>query len=143
MIAGDAFTFDGLFGVFNDSLPDGWGRLLLDRALIKHNINPDSLSVLDRLCYVGSRGMGALIYEPEAEHSSHITHDSLDKIAEEIAEFQEHDNDKYVEDLLNLGGSSAGARPKVLLHFDGEDWLIKFPSHADPKDIGPLNMLIT
>ena len=52
VIAGNDFTFNGLFGVFNDSLPDGWGRLLLDRALIKHNINPGSLSVLDRLCFV-------------------------------------------------------------------------------------------
>lgn len=43
VIAGDNFTFDGFFGVFNDSLPDGWGRLLLDRALIKHNINPGSV----------------------------------------------------------------------------------------------------
>ena len=59
VIAGNDFTFDGLFGVFNDSLPDGWGRLLLDRALIKHNINPGSLSILDRLCFVGSHGMGA------------------------------------------------------------------------------------
>jgi serine/threonine-protein kinase HipA len=138
VIAGDDFTFEGLFGVFNDSLPDGWGRLLLDRALIKHNINAGSLSVLDRLCFVGSGGMGALIYEPEAQHSPNIPHDSLDEIAEEIAEFQEHDNDKYVEDLLNLGGSSAGARPKVLMHLEGEYWLIKFPSHTDPKDIGAI-----
>lgn len=132
------FVFDGLFGLFNDSLPDGWGRLLLDRALIKYKINPGRLSVLDRLCFVGSQGMGALVYEPEVEHSSSVTHSSLDKIAEEIAEFQEHDNDNYVEDLLNLGGSSAGARPKVLMHLEGEHWLIKFPSHADPKDIGAI-----
>ena len=138
VIAGDDFTFDGLFGVFNDSLPDGWGRLLLDRTLIKHKINPGSLSVLDRLCFVGSSGMGALIYEPEAERALNISHDSLDEIAEEIAEFQENDNDKYVEDLLNLGGSSAGARPKVLMHLDGEHWLIKFPAHHDPKDIGAI-----
>lgn len=136
VIAGDDFTFDSLFGVFNDSLPDGWGRLLLDRALIKHNINPSSLSVLDRLCFVGSGGMGALIYEPEAERMPNISHESLDKIAEEIAEFQEYDDDKYVEDLLNLGGSSAGVWPKVLMHLDGEHWLIKFPSYLDPKDIG-------
>ncbi len=138
VIASNDFTFDGLFGVFNDSLPDGWGRLLLDRALIKHNINPGSLSVLDRLCFVGSNGMGALIYEPEAEQTQAIQHDSLDEIAEEIAEFQEHDNDKYVEDLLNLGGSSAGARPKILMNLEGEHWLIKFPSSTDPKDIGAI-----
>ena len=138
VIAGDDFTFDGLFGVFNDSLPDGWGRLLLDRALIKHNINPGSLSVLDRLCFVGSNGMGALIYEPEAGQEPKISNKSLDEIAKEIAEFQEHGNDKYVEYLLKLGGSSAGARPKVLMHLDDKHWLIKFPSHLDPKDIGAI-----
>lgn len=136
VIAGDHFTFDGLFGVFNDSLPDGWGRLLLDRALTKHHIHPGELSALDRLCFVGSSGMGALIYEPEAPHSPKIIHDSLDKIAKEITEFQKSDDDKYVEDLLNLGGSSAGARPKVLMSLEDKHWLIKFPSHIDPKDIG-------
>ena len=94
--------------------------------------------MLDRLCFVGAHGMGALIYEPEAERTLNVPHESLDEIAEEIAEFQESDDDKYVEDLLNLGGSSAGARPKVLLHLDGEHWLIKFPSHLDPKDIGAI-----
>ena len=138
VIVGDNFTFNGLFGVFNDSLPDGWGRLLLDRALIKHHINPGSLSVLDRLCFVGSHGMGALTYEPETKIAPNILHESLDEIAKEITEFQEHDNDKYVEDLLNLGGSSAGARPKVLMHLDNEHWLIKFPSHLDPKDMGAI-----
>ena len=57
--------------------------------------------------------MGALIYEPESKQAPNIPHASLDKIAEEIVGFQEHDDDKYVEDLLNLGGSSAGARAKV------------------------------
>lgn len=57
--------FDGLFGVFNDSLTDGWGRLLLDRAVEKHGINRRQLNALDRLAYVGRHGMGALSYEPE------------------------------------------------------------------------------
>lgn len=52
--------FDGLHGVFNDSLPDGWGRLLLDRKLWQGGILPGSLTPLDRLAMVGSRGMGAL-----------------------------------------------------------------------------------
>ncbi|MEC8306580.1 MAG: type II toxin-antitoxin system HipA family toxin [Chlamydiota bacterium] len=138
VIAGGDFAFDGLFGLFNDSLPDGWGRLLLDRALMKQNISPGSLSPLDRLCYVGAQGMGALVYEPEATQASHIPRLSIEKIAEEIAEFQEHDEDKHVEDLLILGGSSAGARPKVLMHIEDEHWFIKFPSHLDPKEIGAI-----
>ena len=128
--------FDGLFGLFNDSLPDGWGRLLLDRALLKHQINAASLSPLDRLCFVGSQGMGALIYEPEAENAPLLSKHSLEEIAAHIAEFQEDQADDTVETLLKLGGSSAGARPKVLMKQKGECWLVKFPSSTDPKDIG-------
>jgi serine/threonine-protein kinase HipA len=50
VISNDDRTFDGLFGVFNDSLPDGWGRLLLDRKLMNLGLNPGSLSPLERLC---------------------------------------------------------------------------------------------
>lgn len=130
-------TFEGLFGVFNDSLPDGWGRLLLDRTLMKSGLNPGTLSALDRLCFVGKGGMGALSYEPENPGTmSHITND-LDDINSEIQATLD-DNDTYVEDLLVLGGSSAGARPKVLLPIDGEDWLIKFRSSLDLKDISAI-----
>lgn len=130
-------TFEGLFGVFNDSLPDGWGLLLLDRKLMNAGLNPGTLSPLDRLCFVGTSGMGALSYEPENPSAiSHITND-LDEIDSEIQATLD-ENDTYVDDLLILGGSSAGARPKVLLHIDGEDWLIKFRSHLDPKDISAI-----
>ncbi len=113
--------FDGLFGVFNDSLPDGWGRLLLDRKLMNTGINPGDLSPLDRLRYVGSRGMGALVYEPEIDGSPLHPHDDL-----------------FVEDLLFLNGSSAGARPKILVTIDGDEWIVKFRSPLDPKDSGPI-----
>jgi serine/threonine-protein kinase HipA len=130
-------TFEGLFGVFNDSLPDGWGRLLLDRKLMGAGLNPGTLSALDRLCFVGSGGMGALSYEPENWGTiSDITND-LDEIDREIQATLD-ENDTYVDDLLALGGFSAGARPKVLLNIDGEDWLIKFRSQLDPKDISAI-----
>ncbi len=130
-------TFEGLFGIFNDSLPDGWGRLLLDRKLMNAGLNPGTLSPLDRLCFVGTLGMGALSYEPENPSAiSHITSD-LDEIDSEIQATLD-ENDAYVEDLLVLGGSSAGARPKVLLNIDGMDWLIKFRSQLDPKDISAI-----
>ena len=129
--------FEGLFGVFNDSLPDGWGRLLLDRKLMNAGINPGKLSPLDRLCFVGRNGMGALSYEPENPGAiSHITND-LDEIDSEIQATLD-ENDIYVDDLLVLAGSSAGARPKVLLNIEGEDWLIKFRSQLDPKDISSI-----
>lgn len=128
--------FAGLFGVFNDSLPDGWGRLLLDRHLMKHHINPGNLSPLDRLFYVGHSGMGALTYEPEIENTKPIPHEDLDKIAKEILLFQENDDDRFIDDLLSLNGSSAGARPKILVIHDQQDWIIKFCSSSDPKDMG-------
>lgn len=129
-------VFEGLFGVFNDSIPDGWGRLLLDRALVKHNINPGALTPLDRLCYVGSQGMGAFVYEPEHKSSINLGSISLDEISQEISEFQDHDEDRFVEDLLQRGGSSAGARPKVFWNLNNKHWLVKFPESRDPKDIG-------
>lgn len=139
VIPSNDLVFDGLFGVFNDSLPDGWGRLLLDRQLMKSsNLNPGSLSVLDRLCFVGSHGMGALIYEPEIEAEQTISDFDLDKISDEIKEFQENDNDRFVEDLLNLGGSSAGARPKILMNLDKEHWIVKFCASNDLRDIGKI-----
>ena len=48
----------GLFGVFNDSLPDGWGMLLMDRHLQSLGVNPRQLTPLDRLAYIGNRGIG-------------------------------------------------------------------------------------
>ena len=61
----DPFLFEGLPGVFNDSLPDGWGRLLLDRKVRSQGILPEQLSPLDRLAHVGHTGMGALMYKPD------------------------------------------------------------------------------
>ena len=57
--------FEGLYGVFNDSLPDGWGRLLLDRTLSSKGISLSKITPLDRLAFVGSGGMGALVYRNE------------------------------------------------------------------------------
>ena len=137
VIASNDRTFEGLFGVFNDSLPDGWGRLLLDRKLMSLGVNPGILSPLDRLFFVGSQGMGALSYEPENQRSTKALREDLDEINHEI-QITLEENDTYVDDLLILGGSSAGARPKVLLRINEEDWLIKFRSSLDPKDIGAI-----
>jgi len=131
-------VFEGLFGVFNDSLPDGWGRLLLDRKIMKLGMHPGALSPLDRLRYVGSRGMGALVYEPEIENITTVHHEDLDEIADETLQFQENDDDQFIDELLVMNGSSAGARPKILVNIDGEDWIIKFRSSLDLKDSGPI-----
>lgn len=149
----DDAIFQGLFGLFDDSLPDGWGRLLLDRKIRSQDILPGSLTPLDRLAYVGKQGMGALCYIPEILSNDTLsTFLDLDKIAEEAR--QVIDTDAFFEDLLDLNGSSCGARPKItvgvssskqqivpsinLLPEDFEHWLIKFPSSQDPNDVGSI-----
>ncbi|PCI38484.1 MAG: phosphatidylinositol kinase [Thiotrichales bacterium] len=135
---GDNTIFDGLFGVFNDSLPDGWGHLLLDRKLMQLGINPGQLSPLDRLRYVGSSGMGALIYEPEIKDDAFLHNKDLDEIANETLQFQENHDVEFVDDLLARNGSSSGVRPKIVVSVNNEDWLIKFRATTDPKDISAI-----
>jgi serine/threonine-protein kinase HipA len=148
-------AFEGLFGVFNDSLPDGWGRLLLDRQVRKHGIAPEQLTPLDRLTHVGTYGMGALVYEPDSsETSPHPDAINLDKLAAETGEVLEGEAGDVFAELLGLSGSSAGARPKVMvgasrdrkrlihgqqqLPDDYTHWMVKFASSADAKDIGAI-----
>ena len=133
------YTFGGLFGVFSDSLPDAWGRLLLDRMLKNNNINPDDIGELDRLAIIGDNGMGALCYRPSIKLKNEIREEynlSLDTISDsckDILKSKESDNLDY---LYKYGGSSGGARPKVSINYEGEEWLVKFPSHIDDEDIG-------
>lgn len=134
--------FDGLYGVFSDSLPDGWGRLLVDRMLNSQNINPREISQIDRLAIVGETGMGALSYKPEynllEDNDYQEDYDSLALSCKKIL------NTEYSADLDNLfrlGGSSGGARPKILTKIDNEDWIIKFPSSLDDNNIGELEYL--
>jgi serine/threonine-protein kinase HipA len=146
-------VFDGIHGVFNDSLPDGWGRLLLDRTVEKRGISRRQLNALDRLAYVGQHGMGALSYEPDFSHlSADDVPLSLDRLAEESAIVLAGRNEEVFEELLRLNGSSAGARPKIVAQVsadrkmiihgqpklrDGfEHWMIKFPSSQDTRDAG-------
>lgn len=128
--------FDGLFGVFNDSLPDGWGRLLVDRLFLKNKINPAEIDNLNRLAVVQESGMGALIYKPEHKFQTENDISDLDILAQECSKILESQNSDNLDELFCLGGSSGGARPKILTSVDNEDWIIKFPSSTDPKNIG-------
>jgi serine/threonine-protein kinase HipA len=127
---------NGMFGVFDDSMPDGWGRLLTDRMLRQRGIEPSGVSMLSRLSIVGSSGMGALEYEPAADFTEHSPHANLDDIALECAQLLKTDFSPDLDRLFALGGSSGGARPKILTELDGRDWIIKFPSSVDSANIG-------
>jgi serine/threonine-protein kinase HipA len=151
--------FEGLPGVFNDSLPDGWGRLLLDRTLKQQGILPQTLSPLDRLAQVGRHGMGALVYEPDYSDTPKSPGASLDLdlVAEDTSRILEErpllgNPQDVLQELLSLGGSSAGARPKAMIGVDAtrqrvthgispiadgfEAWLVKFPGSSDERDAG-------
>lgn len=134
--------FDGLYGVFSDSLPDGWGRLLVDRMLNSQNINPREINPISRLAIVGETGMGALSYKPEynllEDKDYHEDYDSLALSCKKILNTEYSDD---LDNLFRLGGSSGGARPKILTKIENEDWIIKFPSSLDDKNIGELEYL--
>ena len=134
--------FDGLYGVFSDSLPDGWGRLLVDRMLNSQNINPREINPISRLAIVGETGMGALSYNPVynllEDKDYQEDYDSLALSCKKILNTEYSDD---LDNLFRLGGSSGGARPKILTKIDNEDWIIKFSSSSDNKNIGKLEYL--
>ncbi len=151
-------VFEGLAGVFNDSLPDGWGRLLLDRMLIGQGFVPQQLSPLDRLAYVGAHGMGALVYEPEMNpnHTTPTVID-LDNLAQETQQVLDGESKEVLAQLISLNGSSAGARPKALIGVNADKthvihgqqaipegyqpWLVKFPNTTDGADAGAIEYI--
>ena len=136
-------TFDGLFGVFNDSLPDGWGLLLLDRTLAKKGRSLAQAGPLERLTLVGCNAMGALEYEPDASDDEDGNLPDLDTLAAEsrrvLGEREYHG--EHLDELLRLNGSLAGARPKIMLSIPDEDgtlqpWIVKFRALEDRPDAG-------
>jgi len=134
--------FDGLYGVFSDSLPDGWGRLLVDRMLNSQNINPREISQIDRLAIVGETGMGALSYKPEYNLLEDKDYqEDYDNLALSCKKILNTEHSADLDNLFRLGGSSGGARPKILTKIDNEDWIIKFPSSLDDNNIGELEYL--
>lgn len=152
IVSAEKQPFDGLFGVFNDSLPDSWGRLLLDRNLISKGIDITGITPLDRLAYVGSGGIGALVYKPEIEPER--TTDpvpELDILAGEMNHLLQGNSSEIIGELFILGGSSGGARPKIFVAYNPktdvlihglnnipegyEEWIIKFPTYSDNSQI--------
>ena len=127
---------DGLFGAFADSLPDGWGRLLVDRLLLREHVDPREVDMLNRLAIVGDSGMGALTYRPIHKWRSGQAITEYDRIADECRKTLESEHSEDLDELFRLGGSSGGALPKILTKIGGEDWLVKFPSTTDSRDAG-------
>lgn len=133
----DNYYFDGLFGIFADSLPDAWGKLLLNRMLKEHDIRGE-ITILDRLALVGKNGMGALEYEPDYELVERKETNDLDYLSVECQKVLQAEYSDDLDMLYKMAGSSGGARPKILTVIDNKDWIIKFPAHIDSGDIGKM-----
>lgn len=131
--------FNGGFGVFDDSLPDGWGNLIFDRYLKSKDIHPDKLTLLQRLALIGSTGRGALEYRPDYSESTDEEIINFDNLASESEKILTTDYEgDSLDTLFRYGGSSGGARPKVFVTIDGKKWLVKFRATMDPADIGEI-----
>lgn len=150
----DFNLFEGLPGVFNDSLPDGWGRLLFDRFARSRFILPAEISPLDRLAHVGLNCLGALTYEPDFSSNENSDIINLDKLANQAQEVLNGESFEVLQDLLALNGSSAGARPKALIGLNSDrkkivhgihdlpegylPWIVKFCNAQDGSDAGAI-----
>ncbi len=147
--------FGPLPGLFDDSLPDGWGLLLMDRHFRSLGLTPAAVSPLDRLSWLGTWTMGALTYHPPAaregtDASVFDLHD-LGRQSQEVLSGASVD---VLPQLLIAGGSPGGARPKVLVGFDPatgdlvsgegdlpegfEHWIVKFTARTDSPDAGAI-----
>jgi len=147
--------FGPLPGLFDDSLPDGWGLLLMDRHFRSLGRNLADVSPLDRLSWLGTRTMGALTYHPPADREdTDASVFDLHDLARQSQEILAGDAVDVLPQLLRAGGSPGGARPKVLVGFNpdtnnvisGEDdlpgdfehWIVKFAAEADAGDAGAM-----
>jgi serine/threonine-protein kinase HipA len=126
----------------------------MDRHLMRLGMNVHALTPLDRLSYIGHYAMGALCYEPERELGSVLDEIILDDLAQSSQEILEGSSEVLLDELLSLNGSSAGARPKVLVQISEDKkqiihgrqklkegfshWMVKFASSSDSKEIGAI-----
>lgn len=136
IMTADYVPFNGNFGVFEDSLPGGYGEYLLRKVLSKSGVNYGTLTPVQRLSLVGSSGMGALCYVPESKMSRsdwHGTFDEMQQMALEVLSEKSEDN---ADALFFRSGNSGGVRPKCLYTDSDGHWLVKFRHTYDPQDMG-------
>ncbi|HEY4917255.1 MAG TPA: type II toxin-antitoxin system HipA family toxin [Solirubrobacteraceae bacterium] len=157
-------AFSGLPGLLADSLPDRWGTALIDAWLASQGRDQSSFDVVQRLCYVGTRGIGALEFqparEPEVPAGEDLEVDALVRLAGEVlaeraqfvAELSENPEEEAMKAILAIGSSAGGARPKAFITYNdatgqvrsgqvavGEGfrhWLLKFDGVSHAGDHG-------
>ena len=148
-------TFRGLPGLLADSLPDKFGEALVDAWLAQQGRSRESFNVIEQLCYTGSRGMGALEFVPDTGSDSGsrpVYLDNLVKLAADVLRGRQNMQGVLTEssELLRIGGSIGGARPKVVIAWHPgtgeirsgqvkagqgfEYWLLKLDGVSDSRD---------
>ncbi len=155
-------TFHGLPGLLADSLPDKFGNALIDAWLATQGRTPESFHAVERLCYTGTRGMGALefapVLGPKPRTATKVDIDALVRLAGEVlthrgdlqGHFHEAGKAQALRDILRVGTSAGGARAKAVIAWnrttnevrsgqiaagEGFDyWLLKFDGVAGNKD---------
>lgn len=148
--------FNGLFGVFADSLPDAWGHLLLKKRLSTARISIKSLNALDHLTFAGKNSMGALQYRPSSSLEQDAMEINLDTLNNNISEVISGESSIIIDDMFGRGGSPGGARPKIYAGYNPdldslisgvvnlpkgyEHWIIKFAANTDSKDIANIEL---
>ncbi|PXY01679.1 type II toxin-antitoxin system HipA family toxin [Marinifilum breve] len=148
--------FNGLFGVFADSLPDAWGYLLIKKRLSADRIAIESLNALDHLTFAGKNGLGALQYKPSVESDQQTIEINLDKLNNNISDVLRGESSVVIDQLFRRGGSPGGARPKIYAGYNPqtdslisgianlpegyEHWIIKFAANEDSKDIANIEL---
>ncbi|MCD8032441.1 MAG: type II toxin-antitoxin system HipA family toxin [Bacteroides sp.] len=133
--------FYGNFGIFEDSLPDGYGRYLLNRMLRKEGIDDSALTPVQRLSIVGKSGMGALSYVPESYVGEEKALPELDHLQQLALDVLSEKTDKEIDVLYFNSGNSGGCRPKCLYQDEEGEWLVKFRHTYDPLDMGQMEFL--
>lgn len=136
-------------GLIYDSLPDGWGYRLMHRRMRAKGLDPDRLSTLDHLAYLGENTMGALVYLPPQSEAGSTQDLDLLALAREVQAVLHDDGYEVLAEMARAGGSPGGARPKAQIYFnphslalstqasqvpEGEPWLVKFAGIDDPAD---------
>ena len=155
-------TFYGLPGLLADSLPDKFGNTLIDAWLATQGRAPGSFNAVERLCYTGARGMGALEFSPsvgpKARQASHIEIDQLVALASDVlshrgdlnVSFNDTGKEQALTDILRVGTSAGGARAKAAINWNRttnevrsgqlpaeagfEAWLLKFDGVSGNRD---------
>jgi serine/threonine-protein kinase HipA len=155
-------SFHGLPGLLSDSLPDRFGNALINAWLATQGRQPNSFNAVERLCYTGTRGMGALEFHPttgpRARKSAQIEVDELVRLASEILSSRNNlqttltskKRSDGLKDILRVGTSAGGARAKAVIAWNPETdevrsgqvpadegfehWLLKFDGVSGNKD---------